>query len=373
MRVERSLQICTATVAIIGSILLGIGERAPHLPMMMMMAALVSVVFTDILGWIRLPKLIANFVMLGIAGLALSDFLNSSSQLQLYAVANLLVYVQIVILFQVKTPRLYGHLAVFSLLQVVVASLLNVGVVFGALLFVYMMLAFLTLALYCIYRQVYEMERANRKSTSAGAVSAGKGHRWEFLMRAKARGRTGVPLKTGADQIVEGGFFRYLIGTGLIVMVFTMVFFYCIPRTGNSAWHHPGLSGAGRTGMTREITLGQVGQILADHRVALRVAFVDEKTNEPYEVAGDPYLSGAVLTRYEPRRGVANWLPTGLATGSSVMELTKVFQPPAGHDLVRQDITVELVHNPRSVFGAPLLPAIFPVYAARNTPEEVRY
>ena len=379
MKVERYLQICTAAVAVSGSILLGIGERAPELPLMMLMAALTSVIFTDILGWLRLPKIIANICMIFIAGIALGDFFNSTSQLQLYAVANLLVYVQIVILFQQKTARLYGHLAVFSLLQVVVASLLNVGVIFGALLLVYLVLAFLALSLFNVYRQITVMEKANHQSALLSTQSADntpadiQTSEWAFLMRERARGRTGIALRSVGDQTIATGFFRYIIGIGLIVMVFTMVFFYCIPRTGNSAWHHPGLSGAGRTGMTREITLGQVGRILADNRIALRVSFTDERINELYEVAGDPYLSGAVLTRYVPKRGTANWLPTGLAVGSTVSELESVQNIPLGHDLVRQDITVEVVHNPKSVFGDPLLPAIYPVYAARNTPDQVRY
>ena len=379
MKVERYLQICTAVVAVIGSLLLGIGERAPELPLMMLMAALTSVIFTDILGWLRLPKIIANIFMIFIAAIAFSDFFNSTSQLQLYAVANLLVYVQIVILFQQKTARLYGHLAVFSLLQVVVASLLNVGVIFGALLFVYLVFAFLALSLFNVYRQISVMEKVNHQSVLLSAQSADhtttntQSSEWAFLMRDRPRGRTGIALRSVGDQTIATGFFRYIIGIGMIVMVFTMVFFYCIPRTGNSAWHHPGLSSAGRTGMTREITLGQVGQILADDRLALRVSFTDEKINEPYEVAGDPYLSGTVLTRYVPKRGSANWLPTGLAVGSTALELESVQNIPLGHDLVRQDITVEVVHNPKSVFGDPLLPAVYPIYAARNTPEQVRY
>ena len=270
MKVERYLQICTATVAIIGSLLLGIGERAPEIPVMMFIAALTSVIFTDILGWLRLPKIIANIFMIFIAAIALSDFFNSTSQLQLYAVANLLVYVQIVILFQQKTARLYGHLAVFSLLQVVVASLLNVGVIFGALLFIYLVFAFLALSLFNIYRQITVMEKENHQSTVLSAQSTGQttigteSSEWAFLMRERPRGRTGLALKSVGDQTIATGFFRYIIGIGMIVMVFTMVFFYCIPRTGNSAWHHPGLSNAGRTGMTREITLGQVGRILQD-------------------------------------------------------------------------------------------------------------
>ena len=379
MKVERYLQICTAAVAVIGSILLGIGERAAELPLMMLMAALTSLIFTDILGWLRLPKIIANICMIFIAAIAFSDFFNSTSQLQLYAVANLLVYVQIVILFQQKTARLYGHLSVFSLLQVVVASLLNVGVIFGLLLFVYLVFAFLTLSLFNVYRQIAVMEKVNHRSQLLSAQSMNhtptnaQSSDWAFLMRNQPRGSAGIALRSVGDQTIATGFFRYIVGLGMIVMVFTIVFFYCIPRTGNSAWHHPGLSSAGRTGMTREITLGQVGQILDDDRLALRVSFTDETINEPYEVAGDPYLSGTVLTRYVPKRGSANWLPTGLAVGSTALELESVQNIPLGHDLVRQDITVEVVHNPKSVFGDPLLPAIYPIYAARNTPDQVRY
>lgn len=379
MKVERYLQICTAAVAVIGSILLGIGERAAELPLMMLMAALTSLIFTDILGWLRLPKIIANICMIFIAAIAFSDFFNSTSQLQLYAVANLLVYVQIVILFQQKTVRLYGHLSVFSLLQVVVASLLNVGVIFGLLLFVYLVFAFLTLSLFNVYRQITVMEKVNHRSQLLSAQSMNhtpinaQSRDWAFLMRNQPRGSAGIALRSVGDQTIATGFFRYIVGLGMIVMVFTIVFFYCIPRTGNSAWHHPGLSSAGRTGMTREITLGQVGQILDDDRLALRVSFTDETINEPYEVAGDPYLSGTVLTRYVPKRGSANWLPTGLAVGSTALELESVQNIPLGHDLVRQDITVEVVHNPKSVFGDPLLPAIYPIYVARNTPDQVRY
>ena len=53
------------------------------------------------------------------------------------AIANLLIYLQIVLFYQQKNPRLYWQLTVLSLLQVVVSAALNVGFEFGLVLILY--------------------------------------------------------------------------------------------------------------------------------------------------------------------------------------------------------------------------------------------
>ena len=55
------------------------------------------------------------------------------------ALADLLVYLQVILLFQEKDQRVYWWLAVMSLLQVVVAARFSQAVWFGVLLVVYMM------------------------------------------------------------------------------------------------------------------------------------------------------------------------------------------------------------------------------------------
>ena len=68
---------------------------------------------------------------------SVSNFFHVSSEDQLLAVANLLVYLQVVLLFQKKTGRMYWQLLVLNVLQVVVGAALDLDMLFGLLLVVY--------------------------------------------------------------------------------------------------------------------------------------------------------------------------------------------------------------------------------------------
>ena len=57
-------------------------------------------------------------------------------------------------MFQQKNVRIYGQLIMFSLLQVVVAALLNDSLEFGVLLIVYMVVAVAGVALFFVFREV---------------------------------------------------------------------------------------------------------------------------------------------------------------------------------------------------------------------------
>ena len=58
-----------------------------------------------------------------------------------------------VLLFQEKDPRVYGWLAVMSLLQAVVAARYSQGVAFGGLLIVYTLVGIFALSLLVLYSQ----------------------------------------------------------------------------------------------------------------------------------------------------------------------------------------------------------------------------
>ena len=75
------------------------------------------------------------------------------SEFQALGLAWLLIYLQIILLFQAKDERTYWLLAVLSLLQVVVATLFSQGIFFGVLLAVYMLLGFSAMTLLMMYRQ----------------------------------------------------------------------------------------------------------------------------------------------------------------------------------------------------------------------------
>src|SRR5205809_902710 len=68
-------------------------------------------------------------------------------------VPALLVYLQVILFFQEKNPRLYWQMILLSLLQVVVGAALHLGFAFGVLLLLYTVVALSTMILFFIHRE----------------------------------------------------------------------------------------------------------------------------------------------------------------------------------------------------------------------------
>ena len=60
MYLQRLLQINMATLAALGTSLLGMGQRDAWLPLLVLIAAVSAVWLTDITGWLRLNRTVAN-------------------------------------------------------------------------------------------------------------------------------------------------------------------------------------------------------------------------------------------------------------------------------------------------------------------------
>lgn len=376
MRTERKLQLFVVLIAILSASLLGLSEHNPLLPVLMLMVGVLSFVLTDWLKWIKLPKIIANLGMLVIATYTVMDFIAQPSQQQLYSIARLLVFVQMIMLFQEKTYRIFGQLCVFSLLQVVVASLLSVGLGFGLLLFTYAVFSIVTMALFANYKLLRRIQtnkkRRNLSHSDVDLEDADVGP-WAFLLQGDFITAPKRSYASQLDSIVSNGFFKHMFGNAAIVLLFVIVFFYAIPRSGSSAWQHPGMTGKQRTGLTREMQLGGIGNILRDDSLALRVVFIKESTGEPFE-AVDPYLAGTYLTKYETSNdGHANWSAASfsLFPGMYEVEYYKEYDEHIDY-LVRQDITMELTYHNASRSTQPLLVGVDPSYRIKETPDKVR-
>src|SRR5262245_4339448 len=165
MSFDRALQLHVAVLAILGAVFAGHGGESAFVPMLTALAAVAAVSLTDVLGWVRLNRWLANAVALVAVVWSLRQFFEIASEEKLMAIANMLCYLQMVLLFQEKTARVYWQLVVLSILQVVVGAALDVGPQFGLLLGVYAVLALSTLVLLCIYREV-------RRATLSPAGSA---------------------------------------------------------------------------------------------------------------------------------------------------------------------------------------------------------
>ena len=145
MELKHLLSLVMAAMTALGAILYSIGSQHTVLAVGLWMAAILSLVVTDFLAVVRLPRNIGLVLMWAALAVFLPQFLlqaigsgrahlGHSPDWQLQTVANILICLQCTLLFQEKDARTFGWLALMSLLQVVVAARYSRGVVFGSYL-----------------------------------------------------------------------------------------------------------------------------------------------------------------------------------------------------------------------------------------------
>ncbi len=349
-----------AIMATVSTVMLGIGEQSLLLPVLTLLAAVASVLLTDMLGWFSLNRYIANLAMLLAAVFSLWGFLEAGSRQQLSAIAHLLTYVQMVLLFQQKQRRVYGQIAMFSLLQVVVASLLNNRLEFGVLLAGYLVVAIGAFVLFFVYREVARVGMIGRRQAW-----------WEWGDPAPVGAELandGLPLLSVEDvaatlnqRIVTRNVVPPITAMLLVTIVLTVVLFYITPRSGGANWEGGG-AGKSMVGFAPEVSFDDMGRLLLNQARVMRVSFTDARGGEPYTVIGDPYLRGAILTTYVTVDGHGRWAQVTEPRDSAGLALPS---PPATRDLVRQDVLLEATGNNR-------LFSMFPAYAIAQTSKEIK-
>ena len=346
MYLERLLQINMATLAALGAMLLGMGQRSEGPPLLVALAAVLSVWLTDVSRRFRLGRRTANLLMLLAAAAALRDLFPLGSEFQALALAWLLIYLQIIFLFQSKDERMYWVLAGLSLLQVVVATLFSQGIFFGVLLAVYMLLGFSAMTLLLMYRQWAHHRPA---ALSAGTQRASSVPRWPLsLVRPEF---TGLPSGSGHAGI-GNDLLRRWGRMGLQTLGLTLVLFFAVPRLGLQAWRGAIAHPQPLVGFTDKVTLGELGRITESHEPVMRVQFYRESDRAPQPINGPIYLQGAVMMLYDQ----GQWRmghPTD-DIGIQTFQRPDKLPPPA--ELVRQKTTIENLELDELFFVAPYVP-----------------
>ena len=166
LRVERLIQLVFGLTCCTSGVLLGFSQRDWTLAIIAISSVTLGWILCDWLKWIVVRSWVANLLSISVLILAMRNFFSVDSGSQLLAVANLLVYLQMVLLFQKKSPRLYWQLSVLSLLQVVVATIFSIRFEGGLFFVLYMVLAAAGLTLVTIYHQSWRSKKlANVAST----------------------------------------------------------------------------------------------------------------------------------------------------------------------------------------------------------------
>jgi transglutaminase-like putative cysteine protease len=320
-----------AALAAMGTLMLGVGQRNAALPVLVLLAAAGSVWLTDITGWFRLNRTVAGVAALIATLVSVRNLLTYHGAMQILAMANLLIYLQVILLFQAKDSRTYWQLAMLSFLQVVVAAPFAQGAWFGVMLVGYLFMALSALGLLFLYRESQQHRRPDASLPPKMPASASR--RWPLA------GQSSELLGTGAaasGAAIGRDFFFRLAWVGLATLLFSAVVFFAVPRPGQTNWRGVTPAPKRLVGYSGRVRLGELGQIIQSTDEVARISFSDLDTGQPYRVSGEVYLHGTAMTHYrngewEVRGGYGN-------RGKEVLEATDAPTPPG---LVNQMITME--------------------------------
>ena len=357
MYVQRLLAINMACFAALGTVLLALGEQSPILAVAAVLAAMTAVWITDILGAFRLNRRVTNVAVLLAVLRSLWELFQIQGSVQVIAIANLLAYVMIILLFQEKDFRTWWHIALLSLLQVAASATFFQGIWFAPLLLLYFFLGISAVALLFLhnerthYHQVRHRPIVPRETRT---VSDRLGVNWRRLGKIilatfivgpvslflnygeaddkskvrrrpppKAPGTSRWPLIheeaefTGSADSLGGRagvgteFYRHLAGLIPGTLVVAVILFLLIPRLGRFdlsplRWRMTAARGSSTgvrtTGFSSTVQLGEEGSLTEDPAEIIRVKLQSLDSDQPYPMQGKIYLRGALLDNYSRGR-----------------------------------------------------------------------
>ena len=372
-RSQDRLKFYFAILSALGGLVLATGQDAEMIPVIAVFFAAFGFVFVDSLKLFAVPPAVA-YILMGMAAVyCVSDFwkLDTPGNRQMLSVAQLLVFVQAILMLQKKTLRIFEQLGVFCLLELVVAAVFNDALNYGLILLPIGLIAVWALTLLASVTAMEGLEARLTVSDPGArpAANFGKhrkpGPRW--IRPTRDRARPSPVIRFAAVDSIDSlasaaaGMARFVLLTlAPAIVLVGAVFFYVLPRTTDAARMEE--RGNALVGFNDQMRLEQLGQMLQSTEPALRVRLSDRRNGRPYGIIGGMYLRGQVLETYEPLvtggKTTATWSAVFGGSTKSRRSLPREYLPPRlsdtnFYDSVSVDVTCESMQSPSLFTIAP--------------------
>lgn len=304
-KLQRAIQYCMLVLVLIGSILLSLSIGSFRLFFIALTCSVAGFIVTDSLKWFRIGGWLANIASIAILVLAMKDFFGTDSSGKLVAVANLLVYLQSILMFQEKTPRLNWQILVLSLLQVVITTIFSVGFENSYLLLVYFSVAGAAMVLQCLYVDDVDITRRNRSIARQLPTETDLGRQ---PSRTSLRPENAVLIFDAARFQYRDLWPVFLQLAAWIIAGFTItsVVFLMAPRTNKPLFQAISYKVAA-TGFTTKVDLNEKGKITPSSRIVFRSKFSDPRNDQPLRLAEAPYFRSMALGGLKIEDGHTTW------------------------------------------------------------------
>ncbi len=365
-RLRRNLTLHFAVIAGLTAMLVASGTHSLFLPVLIITVCILAFVFVDWLEWFHLGLIGSCLGMTTATGIAVASYIYStfivpSEPGQLMAVAGLLVYPEAILFLQRKNLRVYEQLAVFLLLEMVVAALVNDNLLFGILLTPILLLWVSALYQFSRYSTLVSIDPAIETPMPKLAEVL-----YQKFVRAVMRRPPSRPLATLRMYIDRQVFspqstrpWLHSVPLGIGALAFAGLFFFLTPRTSPGGLR-TGLGSERSVGLPDRLTFGNVGRILQNRTEIMQIKLLRGRSDQIYNVTTPPYLRARVFDSYGGfsrfRRNSANrgeWSfrsaphPRRLPVQDNLASLADF-----GRDFVRLEFRLKSIAN-RQLYTAP--------------------
>ena len=299
----------------------------------------------------------------------------------IFAGAHLLVFLTWIVLFMEKTSRQYWWLWALCVLEIAVGASQTTESLYGVCLSAYLFLAVWTLSVFSLLQGQQQFDRAQQTAQSTQSANPQPASAADASLASASTKKqppkpqvhpllgiwrqpsnaVGNVQRDPAVSWINSRFFGGVLGTGGLAFVLALLFFLLIPR-------HPAIWGAAKgdqssssspasvVGFSRELSLGEMGQILESTKKVMEVRLTDFRTGKPMDIEKyaqamgyeEPLFRGMTSIRYEDGMWLA-LVPEESYYGGPLF-LPRIGNPPG--EMVRQDIHLEGI-DPDLLFAMP--------------------
>ncbi|MBL8746725.1 MAG: DUF3488 domain-containing protein [Phycisphaerae bacterium] len=255
-----------------------------------------------------LPRWVINLSLLG-ATVAMAMKWTEPLGNTVSVLCSYLVWLQLIKLFEPRTPRDQSQVIILSLMLAVGACLTSVTAELGAVLVIYVPVLLLTVMLYQVYAAQARAAAPEpaRNVTSADSARTG----WMSVLTRWIIGTGGTPAHQHLPRAMHAGtrsrsdLSRAAWSAALIIAALAPFVYVGMPRGVGEAmfgrWQPANTPSV--TGFRDHVQLGSQGLISESQRVVMKVKI--EVSGRENPARGTPYrLRGAALDRYDDATGV---------------------------------------------------------------------
>ncbi len=286
-RITSVLHVSLALLVASAGAIFGLAEGRSGIPLLTVPAACVTWLLIDRSRTWRPPAVLPSLLAVAAFAAAGLELMLNDIEAPLLAGGHLLTYLTIIYLLQEKQPRQIWWLAVFSLLQVAVASLLTYDAWFGMAIGGFLLLMLWTLAVFQLHATVQAADRSAARLLVRPAVVTTPALRRELWL-AQSQSAPAAHVEEQLSGLARPFCSLVLSGTVLSLLL-AAAFFLMIPRVWSEAaplyfeGGRPIGDSPPRTGFSTQISLGHTGTLQESPRVALEARLFEKPTDQPVD------------------------------------------------------------------------------------------